>query len=158
MRTYLTVITISLFVACTQQKNLEQVTNNLRLQDQEKAANTESKVDFNFSTFVIDKARIGPIRIGMTITQAEKHLKGLPKGVNEATAFGYGGGGPAYIYNLGRQPLLALIPKLNMDTILLIIAAHKDLKTTNGLNPNSTVADLLEKYPSLTINQDLMNS
>ncbi len=94
----------------------------------------------------------------MTITQAEKHLKGLPKGVNEATAFGYGGGGPAYIYNLGRQPLLALIPKLNMDTILLIIAAHKDLKTTNGLNPNSTVADLLEKYPSLTINQDLMNS
>lgn len=32
------------------------------------------------------------------------------------------------------------------------------MQTTNGLNPNSTVNELIQKYPDLTVQQDLMNS
>ncbi len=148
MKQYLILIILSLFISCTQQKNWEQ----------EKAFNSQSKAGFDFSAFPVDKAKVGSIRIGMTITQAEQHLKGLTKEVSEAINFGYGGGSPAYVYSFSKQPLLVLIPKLDTDTTLLIIAIHKNLRTTNGLTPNSTVAELLEKYPNLTINQDLMNS
>lgn len=111
----------------------------------------------DFEKFQILKGRLGEIKIGLTITEAEMQFTGLTKKTEEATNFGFGGGSPAYLYYMGDKLLFGLIPKLQTDTLLFIIASHKDLQTTNGLNPNSTVKNLIEKYPDLTINQDLMS-
>lgn len=157
MNKYLIVIIFGLFLSCKDTKHQEQGSNAFCSNGQEASGTVKNGIGFDFSAFTISKGGIGPIRIGMSIAQAEEQLGGLTKEVSEATVFGYGGGSPAYTYSLANHPLLVLIPKLDTDTILLIIAAHKDLTTTNGLNPNSTVADLLETYPNLTVNQDLMN-
>ncbi len=119
---------------------------------------TEKTVDFDFDKFKIQKGQLGEIKIGMTISEAEMQFSGLTKKTDEATNFGFGGGSPAYLYYSGNELLFGLIPKLETDTLLFIIAAHKNLQTTNGLNPNSTVEELLRKYPDLTVQQDLMNS
>ncbi|MFL0683222.1 MAG: hypothetical protein ACJLTB_08320 [Algoriphagus aquaeductus] len=119
---------------------------------------TEKTVDFDFDKFKIQKGQLGEIKIGMTISEAEMQFSGLTKKTDEATNFGFGGGSPAYLYYSGNELLFGLIPKLETDTLLFIIAAHKNLQTTNGLNPNSTVEELLKKYPDLTVQQDLMNS
>ena len=119
--------------------------------------NTKQSVNFDFDNFKILKGQLGEIKIGMTISEAEVQFPGLTKKTDEATNFGFGGGSPAYLYYSGNELLFGLIPKLETDTLLFIIAAHKNLQTTNGLNPNSTVEDLLEKYPDLTVNQDLMS-
>lgn len=52
---------------------------------------------------------------------------------------------------------LGLIPKLDTDTLLFMIAAHPNLRTTNGLNPKSSINELLQQYPVLMVMQDLMN-
>jgi hypothetical protein len=119
---------------------------------------TEQTVQFDFDKCKILKGQLGEIKIGMTIAEAEMQFSGLTKKTDEATNFGFGGGSPAYLYYSGDELLFGLIPKLETDTLLFIIAAHKNLQTTNGLNPNSTVEELLKKYPDLTVQQDLMNS
>ena len=120
-------------------------------------SNTES-TEFQFLDFKIMNGRLGSIEVGMTIQEAEKQFDGLTKKEDEAVNFGFGGGSPAYLYYSGAELLFGLIPSLGTDTLLFIIAAHKNLQTTNGLTPNSTVKELLEKYPDLIVNQDLMNS
>lgn len=117
----------------------------------------EQSVDFDFDNFKILNGQLGKIKIGMTISEAEKQFTGLIKKIDEATTFGFGGGSPAYLYYSGDELLFGLIPKLETDTLLFIIAAHKNLQTTNGLNPNSIISEIIQKYPDLTVEQDLMN-
>lgn len=119
---------------------------------------SEQSADFDFAKFKILKGQLGEIKIGMTITEAEMQFSGLTRKTDEATNFGFGGGSPAYVYYSGDELLFGLIPKLETDTLLFIIAVHKNLQTTIGLNPKSTVEELLKKYPNLTVQQDLMNS
>lgn len=118
----------------------------------------QSESSFDFDKFKISKGQLGNIKIGMTIKEAEQQFIGLTKKVDEATNFGFGGGSPAYLYYSGDELIFGLIPKLDTDTLLFIIAANKKLQTTNGLNPKATVSELIQKYPDLTVEQDLMNS
>lgn len=117
----------------------------------------KKSVDFDFEKFIIRKGQLGEIKIGMTISEAEMQFSGLTKKMDEAISFGFGGGSPAYLYYSGNDLLFGLIPKLETDTLLFIVAAHKNLKTINGLNPNSTVEELLKTYPKMTVQKDLMN-
>jgi len=119
---------------------------------------TEQTVQFDFDKFKILKGQLGKIKIGMTIAEAEMQFSSLTKKTDEATNFGFGGGSPAYLYYSVDELIFGLIPKLDTDTLLFIIAANKKLQTTNGLNPNSTVSELIQKYPDLKVEQDLMNS
>lgn len=119
---------------------------------------TEQTIQFDFDKFKILKGQLGEIKIGMTIAEAEMQFSGLTKKTDEATNFGFGGGSPAYLYYSGDELIFGLIPKLDTDTLLFIIAANKKLQTTNGLNPKATVSELIQKYPDLTVEQDLMNS
>jgi hypothetical protein len=112
---------------------------------------------FNYDEFGIKKGQLGEIKIGMTISEAEQKFKGLRKEVGQATSFGYGGGSPAYLYYDNEHVAFGLIPALNTDTVLLIIAASPQLTTINGLNPNSSVKQISEKYPKVKVSQDLMN-
>ncbi len=117
---------------------------------------TEQTINFDFDKFKILKGRLGTIKIGMTINQAEQQFTGLTKKVDEAINLGFGGGGIAYLYYSGDDLVFGLIPGFETDTLLYIIAAHKRLKTENGLNPNSTVEELLKIYPEMTVQQNLM--
>ena len=112
---------------------------------------------FDYDEYEIKKGQLGEIKIGMTISEAEQKFKGLRKEVGQATDFGYGGGSPAYLYYDQENIAFVLIPTLNTDTILIIIAASPKLKTTSGLSPNSTVMEISKKYPGIKVNQDLMN-
>ncbi len=130
--------------------------NNETSMDLPNEKQSGSSVDFG--KFKISKGQLGNIKIGMTIKEAEQQFTGLTKKVDEATNFGFGGGSPAYLYYSGDELIFGLIPKLETDTLLFIIAANKKLQTTNGLNPKATVSELIQKYPDLTVEQDLMNS
>ncbi|HEY0669532.1 MAG TPA: hypothetical protein VGD22_15220 [Sphingobacteriaceae bacterium] len=149
----LTLLIGLLLIGCnsiTNTKNNE-TTTDLTIEKQ-----PESPVDFD--KFKILKGQLGSIKIGMTLKEAEQQFTGLTKKVDEATNFGFDGGSPAYLYYSGDELIFGLIPKLETDTLLFIVAVHKKLQTTNGLNPNSTVSDLIQNYPDLTVEQDLMNS
>jgi len=113
--------------------------------------------EFQFSDFTIMKGQLGPIKVGMTIEETENQFNGLIKKEDEAVNFGFGGGSPAYLYYLRDDILFGLIPRLGTDTVLFIIAAHRELQTTNSLNPNSTVKELIEQYPGMKVSRDLMN-
>ncbi|WP_343697219.1 hypothetical protein [Flavobacterium sp.] len=116
----------------------------------------KSAVKFGFEKFLISKGKIGEIKIGMTIQDAEKLLTQLTKTKVEAYDFGFDGGGEAYLYSLGTEPVIALIPKMGSEEILAIAAVSKDLKTNNGLCPKSTVAEIQAKYPNIKVVQNLM--
>lgn len=118
---------------------------------------TATKRELNFKTFKIKKECLGKIKIGMSLAEAEQHLSGFRKEVSEAALFGFGGGSPAYLYYWEDEIVLGLIPKLDTDTLLYLVAAHPQLRTTNGLNPTSSVKELLQQYPDLMVTQDLMN-
>lgn len=107
--------------------------------------------------FKIKKGQLGKIKIGMTLAEADRHLSGFRQEVSEASLFGFGGGSPAYLYYWKDEIVLGLIPKLDTDTLLFLIAAHPKLRTTNGLNPKSSINELLQQYPHLMVMQDLMN-
>lgn len=111
---------------------------------------------FEFEKFKITKGKIGNIKIGMNIIDAEKEIFELTKKQAEAFDFGFDGGGKAYIYSFKNEPILALIPKRDSKEIFAIIALNKNLKTENGLNPKSKISEIQNKYPSIKINQDLM--
>lgn len=117
----------------------------------------EASSPFNYDKFEISRGRLGEIEIGMTISEAEEKFVGLQKETGQATNFGYGGGSPAYLYIDQDNMAFGLIPSLNTDTILFIIAASDKFRTTNGLNPHSRVRDISKIYPRIKVNQDLMN-
>jgi hypothetical protein len=103
------------------------------------------------------KGRLGKIKIGMTIREAQSKFKGLTKKVTRVYEYGYDGEEPCYSYYLHDTLVFALIPKYNTDTVMVIVAAHQNLRTTNGLNPNTSVKDLLAKYPNLEVEQNMEN-
>ncbi|SHF40187.1 hypothetical protein [Pedobacter caeni] len=112
---------------------------------------------FRYADFKIKRGQLGKIKIGMTVREAEQKFSGLTRKTDEAGNFGFDGGGPAYLYYSGKKVVLGLIPKMDTDTIMCIIAADKRLYTTNRLNPNSSVKDLLKKYPRMKVYWDEMN-
>jgi hypothetical protein len=149
-------IFISLFLfSCN--STFKKETSEANLDSTQKTEKSISSA-FDFKSFKIMKEQLGGIKIGMTIAEAETHFSGLVKKVDEAVNFGFGGGSPAYLYYADNELIFGLISKLDTDSLLIIIAVHKKLRTVNGLNPNSTVSELLQKYPDLTVQQDLMNS
>jgi len=131
--------------------------NNQKIPDLVTDAKNEIIPKFNYKDYKILKGQLGNIKLGMTISEAEKQFTGLSKKVDEATNFGFDGGSPAFLYYSGDELVFGLIPKLDNDTLHCIIAVSRKLQTTNGLNPNSSVRDLIQKYPDLTVEQDLMN-
>lgn len=134
------------------EKQIETSTNKV----QEVKAQTKPTTKFDFGKFQISKGQIGDIKVGMNINDAEKLLKQFTKKEAEAYDFGFDGGGKAYLYSLENEYILGLIPKMDSDEILAIVAISENLKTTNGLSPKSTIAAIQAKYPTLEIKQNLM--
>lgn len=153
-------IMLLILVSCSEKRKSDAAENSKNDFTQSKMTslkNPNQSTDFEFDKFVIAKGRLGSIKIGMTIQEAEMQFSGLEKKIDEATNFGFCGGSPAYLYSLGDEQVFGLIPKLDTDTLLIILAFSEKLCTSNGLNPKSNVSDLLQQYPKLTVKQDLMN-
>ena len=160
MKILLTVFTgLLLFFGCnttTKKTNDEaEMATNFETEEPTKKPISES-TDFQFSKFKIMKGQLGPIKIGMTIKEAENQFDELTKKEDKAINYGIDGGGSAYVYYSGNEIIFGLIPNRDNDTVLRIIAKHENLRTTNGLSPNSSVKELLNKYPDLMVNRNLM--
>jgi hypothetical protein len=153
MKQILAILIGFLFLGCNPTNKSKNKDTLKQIKDEQKKSQ-----NFDFDKFKISKAQLGKIKIGMTITEAEMQFSGLYKKTDEAVNFGLGGGSHTYLYFSENELLFGLIPKLETDTLLFIIAAHKKLKTVNGLHPNSTVEELLKIYPEMRVQQDLMNS
>jgi hypothetical protein len=151
-------IIIGLFLISCNPTTEQVITNPIQVElIQDKQSYIEDNIRFNFDDFEIMKSQLGEIKIGMTIQEAETKFSGLSKKTDVATSFGFGGGSPAYLYYNHDEVIFGLIPKLDTDTLLFIIAAHKGLKTANRLGPGSSVNDIMAKHPRFLVFQDLMN-
>jgi len=115
------------------------------------------KTTFKYADFTISKGQLGKIKIGMKVAEAEKQFSGLEKKESEAINFGWDGGGSAYLYYNENDLIFGLIPKMNSDTILAIIAVSEKLKTSNNLNPKLSMRELQKAYPDKMIYFNLMN-
>lgn len=132
---------------------------NQQLICNDQLSNPITTEDFDFDAFVIGKKHLGPIKIGMQLAEAEKHLCGLER--IDALIYYFGFGGPnnlAYLYYLEDEPFLCLFPSEDTTTITHLFAIHPQLRTTNGLSPKASANELLEKYPDAEVGMDLMNT
>ncbi len=144
--------------SCSQSTHEKEIAKQPKQIELESPNNEPSEnLIFNYQEFEIKNGQLGQIKVGMTISEAEQNFKGLRNEVGQATSFGYGGGSPAYLYYDQEILVFGLIPALNTDTVLLIIAASSELITTSGLNPKSTVKDISKQYLGIKVNQDLIN-
>lgn len=158
LKFYLPLLLFILF-ACqkkTEQKIVEKSNKIQETAPQKALALSEKTAEFDFEKFGIEKAKVGPIKIGMTIHEAENFLKNLNKSEAEAYDFGFDGGGKAYLYSFEGEFILALIPKMDSDEILAIAVLSKKLKTANGLNPKSSVQEIQKKYPGIQVSLNMM--
>lgn len=103
---------------------------------------------FIFSNYKIKKHSIGPITIGMSLKVAESKIYGLKKRYKPAYEFGVDSEKKVPCYYLNNSLVFALITKDRSDKIFLIAAVHKNLRTTTGLSPQSSVSELIQKYPT----------
>lgn len=152
MKIALYILFVSLLASCSQTSNKIKQEEIIELP---KEIETEK---FDYDKFLINKGSLGPIKIGMTISEAEKSLGNLTKVESEAFHFGFDGGGIAYLYYDNKDVVLGLIPQLNNDTIISIIAASNRLKTKNDISPISSIKELSVKYPKIELTQNLLNS
>ncbi|MDX6189269.1 hypothetical protein SGQ83_07925 [Flavobacterium sp. Fl-318] len=132
-----------------QPKTYNKKINELKTKGKENA-------EFNFDKFLISKGKVGEIKIGMNLNDAENSLREMNRKKVEAYDFGYDGGGNAFIYSIKSEAIIALIPNRDTTKIIAIIAISNKLKTDNGLNPKSNIIDILKRYPKMEVSQDLM--
>lgn len=111
---------------------------------------------FHFDDFRIEKGHLGPIKIGMSLEEAETHLKDLSKKLCDPLDFGFDGGGDAFIYYFNEEPILALIPERDTNTLLAIAAVHKNLKTANGVYANASIKEIQQAFPDIALYQNEM--
>ena len=122
------------------------------------AGQSDAKSDgFDYSRYTIGKDRIGNVLLGMKRKEAEEELKGLERKQVPAFYFGFGGGSDAYTYSHQGEDVLALIPHMHKDSVIAMVALHKNLKTTNGLSPGDPISKLKATYPGKEFEEDQMN-
>ncbi|MDV6169918.1 hypothetical protein R1T16_15885 [Flavobacterium sp. DG1-102-2] len=124
--------------------------------EQKKAQETKEEKAYDFSKFAIGKAKLGPVKIGMTIAKAETYLTDFTQQDAEALDFGFDGGGKAFIYNYKGKPVLALVPALNSDVIIGIAAIDKNLQTFLYTHPKMAIKDMLPVYPNVKVQLNQM--
>lgn len=122
--------------------------NENKNQDKEIDRIGVEKTRFNIADYLISKESLGKIKVGQSISQIDKIVLGLTKKAEPAENLGFFGGGNAFLYSKDSNILFALVPNGNTDTIKYILVFSKEFKTTNGLNPNSKVNEILKVYPN----------
>lgn len=111
---------------------------------------------YNFNKLLIGKHSIGKVKTNTRISKAELLFDFDNIDTVSIGCYGFCGGGEAYQYSMNGEILLSFIPKRYTDTILYIAAVHPNIMTATSLSPHSSLKKLLEYYPDLLLEQDLM--
>lgn len=148
---------LSLF-SCKEETKIqkEETIETIEIVENSETALRKPEKGFRFDDFRIEKGHVGPIKIGMPLQEAEKHLKSLSRKRCDPFDFGYDGGGDAFIYYLKDKPIMALVPEQQTNLLLAVVAIHKDLRTINGLHPNASIKEIEAIYPDIPLYQNLM--
>ena len=109
------------------------------------------KTAFSFLDYPISKGRAGNIKVGTSIRDYEKQLKSLKKRETDAYQFGYDGGGVAQVYFYKDEPVFALIPALETDSILAIIVMNENFQTVSSVRVGMKVQEVSSLYPNVKV-------
>lgn len=83
----------------------------------------------------IDKGNLGPIRVGSHIKDLGGVLSGLDRTAVDVDVYKYGGGGKAYEYRKNGILLFALMPAMETDSIIAVMAVHPAFVTKKACMP-----------------------
>lgn len=105
----------------------------------------------------IQKGALGPLKLGSRISDYKKFLNGLDSLPVDAYLYKYGGGGVAYEYSYNKNQLFVLMPAIDTDSIIAIMALHPDFKTRYGTYPGNTAAQIFNRHKKLPVILDLLS-
>jgi len=112
--------------------------------------------EFHFEDYEISKGRLGKIKLGTTIQSNTSGIHQMDVKQVPGYTFGYDGGGMAYLYSFKGEPVFALLPAFETDSIIAIVAIHEKLKGPKGIHPKMSVKQLQKHYPGSAILFNLM--
>jgi hypothetical protein len=115
---------------------------------------TDSKL--NYKNFIVTKGKIGEIKLGMKISSIQNTLSKFSMKELEAYDFGFDGGGKAMMYVYNEEPIFALVPAYETDSIIAIIGLHKNLIFDSEVHVGMTVKEILKYYPNSKVELNLM--
>lgn len=127
------------------------------ISETDKIIDVKSMKELNFSDYKVYKGQIGGIKIGMKISSLKDTLSKFSKQQVGAYDFGFDGGGDAFLYSYNNEPVFALVPAHETDSIIAIIGLHKNLIFKSGFQIGMTVKEILKFQPNCTINLNLMS-
>lgn len=111
---------------------------------------------YDFSKFEISKGKLGSVKLGMSMSQADALLTDFTKEEADAYDYGFDGGGTSYVYSYNGKKVLALIADRNKGMLICIVAIDKNLTTSKGLHPGMTAQDLFPLYPNVKVHFNAM--
>ncbi len=135
-------IVIATLVSCNSSKKSKQ--------------SVELKSEFSFEDYDIAKGRLGKIKLGTTIQSNTSVIHQMTVKQTPAYMFGFDGGGMAYLYSYKNEPVFALIPAYETDSIIAIAAIHEKLTNSKVIHPKMTVAEIKKIYTNTKIGLNLM--
>lgn len=118
---------------------------------------TAAKPTSLWQNWQIQKGALGPLKIGTRIRDYKEVLKGFDSISVDAFLYKYDGGGVAYKYSYKQTPLFVLMPAIDTDSIIAIMALHSDFKTVYGTYPGSSALEIINRQKKLPINLDLLS-
>lgn len=110
----------------------------------------------NFNEYVVSKGKLGSIELSMTISECNKALTPFTRVVRDAYDFGFDGGGISYVYSYEDQPVFALIPAYETDSIIAIAVLSDRIPFENKSYVGISVKELLEQNPKQQVYINLM--
>lgn len=113
-------------------------------------------IQLNFEHWDIGEGALGPIKLGTHISDYKTDFTGLDSTGVDCYEYKYDGGGPAYEYRYRGRLLFTLMPAMDSDSIIAIMAIDKGFKMKNGIHPGSTIAQLKEKNGKINIRMDYL--
>lgn len=154
--TYKMTIVLLLFsvVACT--TNSKQQLSDEDQNDVFEVADTITQDELDFAAYTMEKGRLGEIKVGTKIASLQGTLNQFEVQQIEAYDFGFDGGGEAFLYSYQNEPVFALIPAYETDSIIAIIGLHQKLQTSSGIHVNMSVKEIMKVYPHCKVDLNFM--
>jgi hypothetical protein len=118
----------------------------------------EKKTAFSFLDYPISRGRVGNIKVGTQITSYYRQLKSLKKSETTSYQFGFDGGGIASVYSFKNEPVFALIPALETDSIIAIIVMNENFQSISRVRVGMKAQEVSSLYPLAKIQvNEMMN-
>lgn len=127
-----------------------------KISEQDKIIDSKLNAELNFNDYKVSKGQIGEIKLGLKISSLMNTLSNFTSKQLEAHDFGFDGGGNAFLYSYKNEPVFALVPAYETDSIIAIIGLHKNLLFKSGVQVGMSVKEILKFYPNCEVDLNLM--